>query len=302
MTGAAFGQFLAVLSAASFAAANLFIARTRTSRGDKGVMFSVLVTMGLSGALWLLLEAGRATDPARPGFWSGIAWFALAGVSAMVFGRSLVFESIRRLGVARATAVKRLNPFFSVVLAALFLPERISPLAAAGMVAIFASFALLIRQSLRHRTLRVKAPPPSAYLFGVGAALAYAVAYVMRKAGLVLLDAPAFGTFVSAVAGFAVFGALALVSPRYSGNFSGIFRNLDRWVVLAALLISAGQILLFGALAFESVSTVVMIASMEIFFAILLSVAVFRDEPVPGPAVLGAAGLAMAGVVLVAAG
>jgi len=303
MSGQALGQLLAVCSALSFALSNVFISRTSRSGGDKGVMFSVLVTMAFSGCLWLLLESGGAGLGQAVDFWTGFWWFAFAGVSAMVFGRSLIFESLRRLGVTRASAVKRLNPFFSVMLAAVFLSEAITPLSGVGMAAIALAFAILVRQSFIDRgRLKVQSPAPTSYLFGVGGALAYAIAYVSRKAGLENLSAPAFGTFVSAVSGFIFFTGLAVFSSRYRGYFSGMFRNLDRWIVLGAIMVSAGQILLFAALAYETVSTVVMIASVEIFFSILLSVVIFRSEPVPRWPVLVAALLAMAGVVLVASG
>ena len=301
MSGPEFGQLLAVLSAVSFAAANLFVSRTARSGGDKGVMFSVLVTMAMSGLLWLTLEGGAVAVPG--GGRSALGWFALAGVLAMVFGRSLLFESIRRLGVTRATAVKRLNPFFSAILAVAFLGEILSPRDLGGMAAIAAAFALLIHESFRARgPLAVSAPPPGAYLFGVFGAMAYAAAYISRKAGLELMPAPAFGTFVSAATGFAGLAAFSLASPRHRANFTGMLRNLDRWTVLAGVMVSSGQILLFAALAYERVSTVVMIASLEIFLSIFLAVVVFRTERMPGPAVALAAALAMAGVVLVAGG
>lgn len=295
----AVGQGLAAASATAFAFANNFVSRTTASGGDKGVTFSVLVTMILSAGLWLVLERADTLEAAFD--WQAFALFAVAGVLAMVFGRTLVFESIRRLGVSRSTAVKRLNPFFSVILAALLLGEAVTRLDMLGILAIAVAFGVLIRESMarQHLTAPPK-PPPAAYLFGVFGALAYAAAYVARKAGLEMWPAPSLGTFLSAATGFAAFAVLTLFSIRYRANFTGMFRHLDRWIFAAAVMVSLGQILLFAALAYESVSTVVMIASLEIFVSIFLSVLVFRSEPVPGPLILLAAGLAMGGVALVA--
>jgi drug/metabolite transporter (DMT)-like permease len=303
IAGPLLGQLLAVFSAASFAFANNFISLTRRSGGDKGVLFSVLVTMAMSGLIWVVLESSVGIVPKSDADWQAIGWFALSGVCAMVFGRSLVFESIRRLGVTRSTAVKRLNPFFSVVLAASLLHERISLADLVGMAAIAAAFGLMIRESFVHGRISVGgAPPASHYLFGVFGALAYAFAYIARKLGLNLVDAPAFGTFVSAVAGFAFFGLVATVSERYRSFFRNLFNSLDRWIVASAIMVSLGQILLFAALAHERISTVVMIASLEIFISVFLSVMIFRSERMPGPAVIVAAVLATAGVLFVAGG
>lgn len=296
-----FGQLLALGSATSFAFANIFVSRTTASRGDKGVTFSVVVTMVIAGALWLLLERDDQVWPRSASDWSAVGLFAAAGVLAMLFGRTLVFESIRRLGVSRATAVKRLNPFFSVILAAAVLGEIVTGPDIAGMVAIALGFALLIRESvMAQRESTTVAPPVGAYLFGVFGALAYALSYIARKAGLDLWSSPALGTFLSATTGLFAFAVLAVFSARYRANFLGMFGHLDRWIVAAAIMVSSGQILLFAALAYESVATVVMIASLEIFVSIFLSVLVFRSERVPGPAVILAAALAMAGVLLVA--
>jgi drug/metabolite transporter (DMT)-like permease len=264
------------------------------------VLFSVVVTIALSFVLFLALEAGQIRIAATRESALGIGLFAFAGLSAMVFGRTLVFDSIRRLGATRASAVKRLNPLFSILLASVFLSEAVTRFDLAGLAAIAIAFAILFRDSFRLDA--AGSAGPIAYAIGAGAALAYAVAYIARKAGLAQLDAPAFGTFVSALSGFAGFALLAALSPRYRPMFRGLFKDIDRNVMAAAVLVSLGQILMFAALARESVSTVVMISSLEIFFSIFLASFIFRTESRPGMTVMVAASLAVAGVVLVASG
>lgn len=295
--GGYLGPGLALASATAFAFGNVFISRTGQSQGDRGVMFSVLMTMAISAVLWIVFEGAALPDRMSP---IGILWFALAGVSAMVFGRSLLYASVRRLGVARSSAVKRLNPFFSVLLAAVILHEAVHGADLAGMACIAAGFWLMIGETFRARGRGRKGVGLADYGVGVTAALAYAVAYILRKLGLAALPSPALGTLVSAVAGFALFLGLSLVSPRVRGNLVGMFSHLDRWIVTAAVAVSLGQILMFAALAHAPVSTVVMIASLEIFISIFLSVVVFRTERSVTRPVLAAAGLATIGVVLVA--
>ncbi|HEX2257252.1 MAG TPA: DMT family transporter, partial [Afifellaceae bacterium] len=127
------GEALALVSAILFALSNIFILRGSVrASGDNGALLSVLVTVLVSAALWLALGA-EVPDGSGGGLVSGIAWFAMAGLLATVFGRIFLWKSIQRLGVTRASAIKRLNPFFSVVLAALVLGEVITPLMGAGM-------------------------------------------------------------------------------------------------------------------------------------------------------------------------
>jgi len=304
MTDPQTGQLLALLSATSFAGGSVFVAKGATGRGDRGVMFSVLVTIIFSCAAWLVVEGGSVGQVDSDHWWAGMAWFILAGILAMVFGRTLVFASIRHLGVMRSSAVKRLNPFFSVLLAFLFLSEPITGWDGFGMLTIAVAFALLLRRSWRTSAGKHPAdrPPPVQYVWGVCSALSYAFAYIARKTGLGIIDAPAFGTMISAVSGFAFFIIAALFTHQYRENLRNIFTNLNRWLVLAAIFVSLGQILMFAALSYEKVSTVVMISSMEVFIATFLSVVVFRTERRPDTMTYVAAVLATAGVIAVAAG
>lgn len=302
MTDPQTGQLLALLSATSFAGGSVFVAKGATGKGDRGVMFSVLVTILFSCAAWLVVEGGSLGRGANGHWWAGVAWFVLAGILAMVFGRTLVFASIRHLGVMRSSAVKRLNPFFSVLFAFLFLSEPITGLDGLGMAAIALAFLLLLRRSWRTATGAHAAdrPPPLHYTWGVSSALCYAFAYIARKIGLDLIAAPAFGTMVSAVSGFAFFVVAAIFMHGYRENLRNIFTNLNRWLILAAIFVSLGQILMFAALSYEKVSTVVMIASLEVFIATFLSVVVFRTERRPDAMTYVAAVLATAGVIAVA--
>ena len=298
------GQLLALLSAVSFAFGGVFISRGARLGGDKGVLFSVLVTMIFSFVLWIALEGGSLGQAEAGGRWRGIAWFALAGILAMVLGRTLLYTSIQRLGVTRAGSVKRLNPFFSVLCAYLLLSEPITGWDGIGMAIIAAAFGLLIYRS----TARGGSGPrdahlaPVLYLWGVGSALAYSFAYVGRKNGLAEIDAPVFGTMISAVSGFVFFVIAAAFHPTHRNNLLRIFSNLNRWLFFAAIFVSCGQILQFAALFYEKVSTVVMINSLEIFMGSFLAVVVFRTERRPDAGTYIAAVLATAGVVAVTFG
>jgi drug/metabolite transporter (DMT)-like permease len=298
------GQLLALISAVAFAFSNVFISKGASGGGDRGVMFSVLVTMVFSGLLWLTLEGGSLSTSNPDDWWTGIGWFVLAGILAMVFGRTLLFASIRKLGVTRASAVKRLNPFFSVLLALVLLGEPVTGMDGIGIVAIALAFGLLIRRSFQSSAAKVEAQTAplslASYGWGVGSALSYALAYITRKYGLLLVAAPAFGTMVSAVSGFTFFVIASIFVAQYRANFRNMFRNLNVWLVMAAITVSLGQILLFAALFYEKVSTVVMIASLEIFISSFLSVVVFRTEARPDLETYIAAAIATAGVIAIA--
>lgn len=298
------GQLLAALSTLFFSFGSVFISKAAKERGDTGVLFSIFTTMVFSCILWLVIE--REALPVEPDrtWWIGFAWFVAAGLFAMVFGRTLVYASIDYLGVIRSSSVKRLNPFFSVLLAWLLLSEPITGWDGVGMAGIALAFILLIKNIGKHRHLDAADARLSmlGYTFGVGAALAYAFANVARKFGLIHMGAPVFGTMISAVSGFGFFVVAAIFLRSYRNNLLKMFSNLNRWSVLAGICASSGQILTFAALEHESVSTVVMISSLEIFASSFLSVVIFRTERRPDLTTVAAAILATAGVIAVASG
>jgi len=204
---------------------------------------------------------------------------------------------------SRSSAVKRLNPFFSVILAVPLVGESLSGLDGAGMALVAIAFGILIHRSVAARAAAEEDQPmPADYAWGVGSALSYALSYVFRKYGLTAIGMPAFGTMVSAAVGLGFFAVAALFAESRRRDFLSLLGGVDRWMAAAGIFISFGQISLFAALFYESISTVVMIASLETFVSAFLSVVVFRTEARPEARTLLAAALATAGVMAVAAG
>ena len=303
MSEALLGQGLALASAFSFAFANVLIARSPGRRDSRGVVFSVLVTAVFAAVIWLVLESYDMQLVGNATWWKGVGFYALAGVLSMVVGRSFLYTSVRRLGVVRSSTVKRMNPFFSSVLAFLILDEIITTLGAAGMALLLFAFLLMMRESAKNQQAGDDAPPPVwDYSFGVLSALAYGSAYIFRKFGIFELPFPAFGTLVSALTGLIAFLLAGLFVKSLRGQLTGIFSDLDRWMIMASVAVSLGQILFFAAIVYETVIVVVMIASLEIFIASYLSIFVFRLERKISLSMALASGLAFAGVILITIG
>lgn len=300
MSEALLGQVLALASALSFAFANVLIARSSGRRDSRGVVFSVLVTAVFAT---LVLESHDMQVVANATWWKGVGFYALAGVLSMVVGRSFLYTSVRRLGVVRSSTVKRMNPFFSSVLAFLILDEMITTLGAAGMAVLLFAFLLMMRESAKNQRAGDDTPPPVwDYSFGVLSALAYGCAYIFRKFGIFELPYPAFGTLVSALTGLATFLLAGLFAKSLRGQLTGIFSDLDRWMIMASIAVSLGQIFFFAAIVYETVIVVVMIASLEIFIASYLSIFVFRLDRHVSQSTVFASIFAFAGVILITLG
>jgi drug/metabolite transporter (DMT)-like permease len=136
-----------------------------------------------------------------------VLWFAGAGNLTIFIGWVFLYASVQHLGAVRASAVKRLNPLFSVMLGVLLLGESFDVAILIGMLLIGSSFAVLIRQSLKARGAEQEggagqAADPSwgvtlanlGFFYGPVSALAYAFGCVARKQGLILMPDPTFGT------------------------------------------------------------------------------------------------------------
>jgi drug/metabolite transporter (DMT)-like permease len=151
------GELLALTGATCFAIANVTISLGAVrKKGDNGALLSVIVTAAVSLLVWLLVGAEGALDHAPQAVLLGLAWFTASGLLTTVFGRITLFRSIQDLGVVRASALKRLVPFFSAVLAFVILGEVITGVMLGGMVMIAFGFGMLISRSLKTSTVTLE--------------------------------------------------------------------------------------------------------------------------------------------------
>lgn len=300
------GELLAVVATALFAFANISIGRIyRGTAARGGAFLSMLMTFCLSAIVWLVI--GLRSELALPSQ-SALGWFVLAGVLTAFVGRVFLFESIRHLGAVRGSAIKRLNPMFSVILGVLLLGDLISLPMALGIGLIAASFIVLIRQSLQAEAQAGSSSSASGtlnrvanlgYLHGPVSAFAYASGYVARKQGLLEMPDAVLGTMIGAAAGVVCFCVLAIVVTTMRAELHRTFREFRPWLWLAGLFTSAGQLLYFAALNYSTISKIALITSMEVFVTMFLTRLMLRgEEPLPRDVVI-AASLGVLGTMLV---
>lgn len=141
------GDLIAVLSAVLFSFTNVLVRKGTTSTSkDNGVFVSIVLTAAISGLCVLVLGLINGF----PRFTlEGTLWFAGAGFMTAFLGRILQYASIQHLGSVRAAAMKRLIPFYAVVLGALLLGEPITFPLVIGMICIFTGILMVIAQSFR---------------------------------------------------------------------------------------------------------------------------------------------------------
>jgi drug/metabolite transporter (DMT)-like permease len=284
------GDFLALVAALFWAASNVTIGIGLQRQGgkgaDNGAFLSILLTALLAAAVWL--GGGlhfRWTELAG----QGIVWFAVAGVLTVFVGRVLLYSSIRWLGAIRGSSLKRLVPFFSVLLGVMVLDESLSRMLMLGMALIFGGFAVLVHEALvRQRGPR---PPEAApltpaakflanpgFFYGTVSALAYAAGNVARKYGVMYLPEPAFGAMLGSVVGALLFVLMGAFISNYRSAVHSTFFRFNPWFFAAGVAGSAGQVLFFFAIDYSTVSRAAMIVSTEVFLTIILTVLTIRDH------------------------
>lgn len=292
------GDAYALASAAAFAAANITIARgARPGADDNGAFVSLLLTAGLAGAAWAALGAWRGFEPVTA---RALLWFAGAGVFTAFVGRVFFHASVQHLGAMRSSTMKRLNPFFAVILGVLVLGEALTGGMVAGLVLIAASFGLLVVSGAR--SPRPGEPRPwrsIGYVYGPVSALGYATGYLLRKMGLAEAPDALLGASVGCATGALLFLATASFRPDYARAVRATFASPNGWLIAAGVLSTLGQVLYFAALAESPMSRVALITSMEVFVTLFLGAVFLRKRETLTPALAVAAALGVAGTVAI---
>ena len=302
------GEVLAILSMTMFALTNIAILRGHDGKSrSSGAFLSMIITFLMSTLIWLIMVLRNGWPELNA---TAVAWFALGGFLTIYVGRVLLYASIQHLGAIKASAVKRLNPFFSVLLAVLILGERVSLPMMIGMILIVMSFAVLVRQALfvsHDDGLSIEKQNAFdrllnlGYLFGPVSAFAYAAGYVARKQGMMALPDSALGTMIGALTGIIFFLITSSFVASYREDVRRTFTVFNKWFLMAGCLSTFGQIFYFTALNFIGITKIALITSMEVFMTMILSAVVFQNREKLTADIIVAACLGFLGTVFVIA-
>jgi drug/metabolite transporter (DMT)-like permease len=294
------GDALAIASATCFAISNVTIARgARADAKDNGAFVSLLVTVAIASVGWAGAGLAHGFAPVSA---QALLWFSAAGVLTAFVGRVFFYASVQRLGAMRSSTMKRLNPFFAVLLGVLVLGETLTTGMAAGLLLIVASFVALAlgapRPAGAHEPLGRRLLD-AGYLYGPVSALGYASGYLLRKMGLAEAHDALLGAAVGCLAGVVLFLVTARFSETYREAVRATFVRPNPWLIGAGVMSSFGQILYFAALNESPMSRVALISSMEVFVTLFLGAVFLRGRERLTVAVVLAAILGVAGTALV---
>lgn len=296
----------------------LFQTANRAAMQDMDVYRSTFIQLLVSAAI--LAGASAATEDLSR-LWSmppGAAVdFSLAGIIHFLVGWTLLNVSQKRLGAARTSPLLATTPLFGAVIAAVTLGEIPNVMATVGIVLIVLGvYALSLERVLRpaavassgsHAPVTVDGPAEApgegftwrASLFGMGAALCWAISPLFIRNGLDGLDSPLLGVTISLVASVVAYGVLLMLRGHRTGPAAS--RPAMAWKLSAGVLVGLSTWARWVALDLAPVAVVLGLGLLSVPTVILLAPLLMgrHIERVTPPVLAGAALVVAGSLVLI---
>jgi drug/metabolite transporter (DMT)-like permease len=266
MTPHLFGIALATAALCMFSA-NVLLVKQASERVSLNLGF--LVSVGVNVLVCVLLLAGQLMLSGTDIGWSWRAalFFVLGGFFATYLGRWFFFETVVRMGSAKASLFQVSSPGFAALIAWMALGETQSPLRLGAIIFTVLGLVLIANvpgmfSNPQASTQGLDSAPPnlvarfkvSTLAFGLGGSMAYATSTVVRGAAIREWNEPLVGALLGAATGLLLY---LLFSPNIRAVPASL-RAADRrgvhlFIVCGALTILA-QILTIWSLRYIEVA------------------------------------------------
>jgi drug/metabolite transporter (DMT)-like permease len=318
------GIILTLLSAASFGA-NAIVVRRGLFHMSAGQGLYITVLLGIP----LFAVAAMLTgELSQIELLSAVDFLLLAGAGVIHFiiGRYCTFRATDAIGANRTMPIQATSGFYSVIIAVIFLNEKLNVAVGIGIVLVMLGPALIAEGSRRERrALKVSSesvaaattsdkpmspePPPTrlveGYVFGLLSAVAYGTSPVFIRAALNEFNGlGVLGGLVSYVAaGLVLLVGLVFMRDRPSRVASVVREGAKSgWFVAATVGVFFAQFFRYLALAVAPVSLVVPLTHTRPVFTVMFSFLFNRHVESFSPSTLAGIVLAMAGAVAIGIG
>lgn len=305
-----FGGFLAFLSAALFGLNN---AATRRGVLKGSVAQGMAITVPMGAVLFLLVCLATGSLGLLTTFsLYAVACFALAGVAHFVLGRYCNYRAIAAIGTNLASPIQQWEVLVTLVLAMIFLGERLTPFIVIAIALLLLGPAIAARiEARRPRAMQETRPDEQSspkfqpryregYTWAFLSIFGYGVSPIFVRAGIegAGLGASIAAGLVSYVAATVVVVAW-IMATRQIGHIATLEAEPRRWFVFAGLLVGVSQILRYMALALAPVIVVAPIMRLQSLFRIYFSWILTRDHEVFDRNVIVGTLISVAGAVLI---
>lgn len=263
-------------------------------RGGTTVQATMVVIVASGILFWSALIATAGTRAFSGLSWGGAGIFFLGGVVGTTLGRISNYAGVRRVGASVSTAVINTRPLFAVMLASVFLEERVTVVTIVGVTSLVSGVVVLSMA----KGGDVRGWRSVDLSFPLLAALAYAVGNIIRRFGFLTTGASSLeAVTLNETAALFTLGTYLVVRRR--DRIGSASKAAIPYFVLAGVIGSAALFTLFHALSLGEVSIVDPVAGTAPLFATLFAFALLRDVEAVTPGVVVGALLIVGGGVLV---
>jgi drug/metabolite transporter (DMT)-like permease len=196
-----------------------------------------------------------------------IALLAVAGALNFSLSRYLFFTALRLIGANRSSAISRTDILFAVVFGVVFFRETITLPLILGSLAIMlgAIIVNLVREEDGYRFQSAGA------LVAVISSLCGATASLLVKSAMKEVTSPFAATFVSYAAAAVVWLIILIARRDQRVSLLTLNRPAVAMFVLTGVLLLAGHLLGYAALAISPVSVIQPLFGTVVLFTFLLS-------------------------------
>ncbi len=220
--------------------------------------------------------------------------FVLVGLIQPGGTRFLAYLSVEKVGVAVTAPIRATTPLFSSLLAIAVLGEQLTPSVGAGTALVVGGITLLSLSDGKTGTwmnILVALPLLSAFVAGS--------TQVIRKIGLAGISLPILGAATTTGTSLVAIAVSLTVSRNWS--MVRFDRRSLAWFLPAGFAVTLGVASVFMSLHLSDVVIVAPLASLSPLYSLVLSALFLREVEVITVRKVVAAGLIVAGVVLITA-
>jgi len=272
------GILFAVLSAlgysASYILVQLGLRKSKSHNGDFLSLFAAMITVA---ALYMAMNlfGDSKTEEFN---WLGILFFASAGFFTAFLGRAFIFMGIRRIGSSRTVAIKNSAPVFTVLIAILFMHERISLWGGIGMAMIFVTLIEQARYDFKRPLLASQTDNKVGLILSFIAAICFGIGQAARKQGLVYFAEPIMGSLIGSAFALLMFILIRLSKRDFSFVQKTELALPNLYFIGAGVITGFAQLSFFFSLMFTKLSYTSVVAAMEPIITIILGIFFLEKE------------------------
>ncbi|MCW3975522.1 MAG: DMT family transporter [Candidatus Bathyarchaeota archaeon] len=227
-----------------------------------------------------------------------LALIIIAGIISVITGDTFYFMGLKKLGVSRTQSISSSYPFYSMLLAAMFLNEELSFTIAIGTPLIVVGIILVsLSKNERNDTNPNGTVKRSGVISPIVAAVFWSIGLITFKIVLNYgnID-PIFLTFISRIA-ILPFLFFAVVATGESNQLRKLAKNDIIILAIAGMLgIGLGTIFLFVSLALLDASIAIPLSSISPFLSLMLA-SLYAGEKMRPKIVIGTS-LIVTGIIL----